>query len=52
MPATTWSSARAVSWPLLSYAFLPIKADPDAEDFGEASRLLQVQLDKNAGVCT
>ena len=41
---------RVVS--MVSYAFLASKKDPDAKDFGEASRLLQVQLDKNAGVFT
>jgi hypothetical protein len=32
----------------LSYAFLTVKKDPRAKDFGRASRLLEVQLSKNA----
>jgi hypothetical protein len=34
----------------LGYAFLATKKDPGAKDFAAASRLLQVQLDKNARV--
>jgi hypothetical protein len=34
----------------LSYAFPTVKADPRAEDFGRASRLLEVQLARNARV--
>ncbi len=33
-----------------SYAFLTVKKDPKAKDFGRASRLLEVQLAKNAEV--
>ena len=34
----------------LSYAFLTVKQDPHANDFTRASRVLQVQLAKNAKV--
>ncbi len=34
----------------VGYAFLTSKKDPEAKDFSAASRLLQVQLDKNARV--
>ena len=34
----------------LSYAFLTARADPDAEDFGRASRLLEIQLTRNTRV--
>jgi hypothetical protein len=34
----------------VGYAFLTSKGDPEATDFSAASRLLQVQLDKNARI--
>jgi hypothetical protein len=40
--------SRVVTY--LSYAFLTVKKDPRAKDFSTASRLLEVQLTKNARV--